>query len=171
MGKRLISCDFINASSFKVKLSNKAKLMYLFLITNADDKGFVANALETAKVLEEIDNTKENNVLVPFTYEDALQELIQSGHIYQFTDNHGNNTFLIRHWFCHNKLIKGLESNYQSLLKQVELIDNEWCMKKKPLKENKESKENNTNNENNEKTFLEELEEDEQEYTDNSMDL
>ena len=166
MGKRLISCDFLNASSFKVKLSNKAKLMYLYLITNADDKGFVSNALESANLLQELDNKENNNALVEFSYVDSLQELVESGHLYRFTDNHGNDTYLIRHWFKHNKLIKGLDTDYQSLLKMVELVDNEWEMRKKPLKENKESKENNINNE----TEINEIEE-ELDFKDNSMDL
>ena len=162
MGKRLISCDFINASSFKLKLSNKAKLMYIYLFANADDKGFVANALELAEKLQEIDNNENNNALVEFNYIDSLQELVDSGHLYKFTDNHGNDTYLIRHWFKHNKLIKGLESDYQSLLKMVELIDNEWEMRKKPVKENNINNEIQTNN-------IEELEE--TEFKDNSMDL
>ena len=150
MGRRLISCDFFNASSFKVKLTNKAKLMYLYLITNADDKGFVANALETARMLQDLENETENNSLVMFTYENALDELVENGLCYRFTDNYDNDTYLIRHWFYHNKLVKGLDTNFQTLLKKVELIDNKWQMRKKPLKENKESKENNVNNTNNE---------------------
>lgn len=166
MGKRLISCDFINASSFKLKLSNKAKLMYLYLITNGDDEGFVANALETAKVLQELENETNNNSLVEFTYESAIQELVESGHILRFTDKHGNDIILVRHWFYHNKLVKGLETNYKTVLKQVELIDNEWEIRKKPLKENKSNKDKEINiNE-----LLEE-EKEETEYTDNSMDL
>lgn len=167
MGKRLISCDFINASSFKVKLSNKAKLMYLYLITNADDKGFVTNALESAKLLQDIESEQNNNSLVEFTYENALEELVNGGLCYRFTDNHDNDTYLIRHWFYHNKLVKGLESNFQSLLKKVELVDNEWQIRKKPLKENKD----NENNENiNNETEINEIEE-ELDFKDNSMDL
>ena len=162
MGKRLISCDFINSSAFKVKLSNKAKLMYVYLFTNADDKGFVANALESARLLQDLENEENNNGLVEFTYENALQELVDKGLCYLFADKHGNDTYLIRHWFYHNKLIKDLESNYQSLLKQVQLVDNEWQMRKKPFKENKVNNVNNTNNENNETEI---------EYIDNSMDL
>lgn len=157
MAKRLISCDFINASAFKVKLSNKAKLMYLYLITNGDDMGFVANALETAKILQNVET--DNNGLVETTYEDSIEELVKSGHIFRFTDKHQNDIILVRHWFYHNKLVKGLETNYKSLLKQVELIDNEWQIRKKPLKENKinKSKEINVNNEK-EKSFEEIIE-------------
>ena len=56
---RLISCEFINAASFKNSLSNRAKLLYLLMFVNADDKGFVdttddiINALENAGVKED----------------------------------------------------------------------------------------------------------------------
>ena len=39
--KRMINCDFLNASKFKTRLSNKAKLLYMYMFINADDKGFV----------------------------------------------------------------------------------------------------------------------------------
>lgn len=142
--QRLINCDFFNVSGFKRNLSNKAKLLYFMFLANADDKGFVGNGLDVA---ENLDQCEENfdNVLFTIKYVDALKELVDKGFIYEFTDKHNNKTYLIRHWFLHNKNQKFLTTNYISYLIKVELVDNEYCLKgekkEKPLKE-KEIKEN-----------------------------
>ena len=140
--QRLINCDFFNVSGFKRNLSNKAKLLYFMFLANADDKGFVGNGLDIA---ENLDQCEENfdNVLFTIKYVDALKELVDKGFIYEFTDKHNNKTYLIRHWFLHNKNQKFLTTNYVSYLAKVELIDGEYHLKgeKKPTKENKEIKE------------------------------
>lgn len=135
MGKRLISCDFIKASGFLLKVSNKAKLIYICLFVNADDKGFVSNGLEIAQTLDHVETETKNVALVEETYETAIEELVQKGLIFQFYDKHNNYTILIRHWFYHNRLVKGLETNFQSLMNKVELIDNEYYIREKPYKE------------------------------------
>ena len=38
---RLVNCEFLNAGSFKVNVSNRAKLLYLMMIVSGDDRGFV----------------------------------------------------------------------------------------------------------------------------------
>ena len=152
---RLINCEFINASSFKINVSNKAKLLYLMMIGSADDRGFVDTTKDLINALT--DNEKEFNNTVSLellenTYNTALDELVEKGYLYEFKDNHSNKVYLIRHWFYHNKLIKGLWTNYRNFLEMVYLDNNEYVRGKKPLKEDniKETKQNKTKlNENN----------------------
>ena len=144
---RLINCEFINASSFKVNISNRAKLLYLLMIANADDKGFVDSTDELINALEKNDLEFDKKIsleLLQNTYESALNELLSKGYVYEFNDNHGNRVHLIRHWFYHNKFIKGLWTNYDNFLQQVFLEKNKYTLGKKPLKENK-IKETNVN--------------------------
>ena len=56
---------------------------------------------------------------------------------------------MIRHWFLHNKYIKGLWTNYRTFLNKVDLLDNEYV--RKPLKESniKDNKVNNNHKVNN----------------------
>ena len=144
---RLINCEFINAGSFKINISNKAQLLYLKMITNADDRGFVDSTQDLINSLTS--NEKEFNKTISLdllenTYNSALNELIDKGLVYEFVDNHKNIVHLIRHWFYHNKYVKGLWTNYKNFLEQVYLENNEYVLGKKPLKENK-IKETNTN--------------------------
>lgn len=73
-------------------------------------------------------------------YKAALTELVEKGLLFEFVDNHKNHIYLIRHWYYHNKLVKGLWSNYGSLLKKVEIADNEYVLKKSNTKENNTNK-------------------------------
>lgn len=118
---RLINCDFMNNMT---KVSNKAKLLYYTLFVNGDDRGFIGNSDELIKVLE----TQESG------YKQALQELVESGLIYEFSSNHDNKVYLIRHWYYHNKYRPNLWTNYIKYLQMVELIDNEYALKEKPFK-------------------------------------
>ena len=148
---RLINCDFLNAASFKVNMSNKAKLLYLSMLCVADDRGFVDSTNDLINTLT--NNEKEYNdsvslELLENTYNSALNELLDKGLIYEFQDNHKNKVHLIRHWFYHNRLIKGLWTNYRTFLNMVHLEENEYILgNKKPLKETniKENKENQSN--------------------------
>lgn len=137
---RLINCEFLNASSFKVNVSNKGKLLYLMMLMSADDRGFVDTTNDLINTLANNDKEYENNIpldLIGNTYNTALDELVQKGYIYEFKDNHQNKIHLIRHWFFHNKLVRGLWTNYRSFLNQVYLEDNEYILGVKPLKEDK----------------------------------
>ena len=140
--QRLINCDFFGVSGFTKNLSNKAKLLYFFFLANADDKGFVGNGLDLAENLDQCEQDFEN-VLFQYKYVDALKELVDKRLVYAFEDKCNNKTYLIRHWFLHNKNQKFLTTNYVSYLAKVELIDGEYHLKgeKKPTKENKENKE------------------------------
>ena len=137
--KRLLNCEFINASSFKVNLSNKAKLLYVYMFVNADDKGFVDTTNEIIESLTKNDTDFRNEInleLLENDYNSALVELIGRGLIFEFRDNHGNRIHLIRHWYYHNKMVKGLWTNYGGLLEKVHVSNNEYILGKKPLKEN-----------------------------------
>ena len=143
--QRLINCDFFGATGFTKNLSNKAKLLYFFFLANADDKGFVGNGLDLAENLDQCEQDFEN-VLFQYKYVDALKELVDKRLTYEFSDKVGNKTYLIRHWFLHNKNQKFLTTNFISYLAKVELVNNEYYIKEekeKPLKEkeNKKTKE------------------------------
>lgn len=141
---RLLNCEFLNASSFKVNVSNKGKLLYMLMILNGDDRGFVdstndlINALTTCE--KEFDNTISLDLLEN-TYKSALQELLDKGYLYEFKDNHNNKVHLVRHWFFHNKYVKNLWTNYKNFLELVHLENSEYILNSvKPLKEDKENK-------------------------------
>lgn len=143
---RLINCEFINSGSFKVNLSNKAKLLYLMMIISADDRGFVDTTQDLINSLTTNDKEYDNSVsleLLENTYNTALNELLDKGYIYEFKDNHSNTIHLIRHWWYHNKLVKGLWTNYFNLLDRVEIKNNKYVLKTH-IKENK-IEENNIN--------------------------
>lgn len=145
--QRLINCEFVNASSFKVNVSNRAKLLYLMMITNGDDRGFVDSVQDLINALTNNEKEFDNTIsleLLENTYNSALQELLDKGYIYEFKDSHSNRVYLIRHWFYHNKYKTGLWTNYKSFFEQVHLENNEYVMGKKPLKEDKLN-ETNTN--------------------------
>lgn len=137
---RLINCEFINAASFKNSLSNRAKLLYLLMFVSADDRGFVDTTQDLINALEKNDSEVDKNVsleLIQNTYNTAIDELVDKGLVYEFKDNHNNKVHLVRHWFYHNKLIKGLWTNYKNFLELVYLDNNEYILGKKPLKEDK----------------------------------
>ena len=147
--QRLINCDFLNASTFINGLGNKAKLLYLLMITNADDLGFVNNVHTIIEVLTNIDDESHqvNLELLKNDYTSALVELINKTYIYRFVDKHGNEIFVIKHWFMHNRYKQGLRTNYFTFYKQLEMENGEYYFKgkeKETLKESKvkENKEN-----------------------------
>ena len=147
--QRLINCDFLNASTFINGLGNKAKLLYLLMITNADDLGFVSNVHTIIDTLTSKDDESHqvNLELLKNDYTSALVELINKTYVYRFADKYGNEIYVIKHWFMHNKHSDNLRTNYYKFYKQLELYMGEYHLKEKkekPLKENKinESKEN-----------------------------
>ena len=141
---RLLNCDFLNDSSFLNDRTNKAKLLYVLMCLNADDVGFVGN---TKNILQSLaDNEHENGTislqLLNNDYNSALLELLTNGYLYEFKNKYGNSTYLIRHWFLHNKWKQGLRTNYPKYRNMVELSNYEYVFKKES------SKENNTNQSN-----------------------
>ena len=147
--QRLINCDFL-LNEFS-GMGNKAKLVYYTLIINADDLGFVGIANRLVEDLDKADNNVSLDLLEN-TYNVALQDLVDKGFLYVFKNNYGNSIYLIRHWFIHNKWIRGLTTNYKRFLKQVELVDGKWVMKtiikESNINQNntKQNKTNNTDN-------------------------
>ena len=133
--KRLINCDFLNASSFIDNLSNKAKLLYIYMFLNSDDRGWNGNTKSLMETLEKNDSEhqQESLSLLGNSYENAIQELVEKGLVLDFVDNHNNHIYLCKHWFVHNNWKKGLLTNYFKFAKQVDLVDNEYV--RKPLKE------------------------------------
>lgn len=126
--KRMINCDFVNASSFKLKISNKAKLLYFYIITNADDHGFVDNTDELIELLDSNDRKFHNEAsldLIPNDFSTALNELLDKGLLFDFQDKHGNHIYLIKHWFAHNIIPKARvrDSAYQKYLENAEIND------------------------------------------------
>lgn len=143
--KRLISCDFINSGSFS-KLSNKAKLLYTFIFTNADDKGFCDNAEILIDNLNCAENISNDNLLED-NYKVALQELIDKGLLFKFVGKHNNSVYLVRHWYYHNNFKKDLYTQYYKYLKKVELEENKYELRKKEtiIKEENKINENKLN--------------------------
>ena len=138
--KRMINCDFLNASKFKTRLSNKAKLLYMYMFINADDKGFVDTTEEIMDTLTNNDvlfHSQGSLDLVDNTYQSALSELINNGLVYEFLNRHNEKTHLIRHWHFHNIMLKNPSTNYNNLLKRVKMVENEYMLKT----ENDENKE------------------------------
>lgn len=130
--QRLLNCDFINDSPFKINLTNKAKLLYLYMFANADDRGFVGTTIELIRTLAKIDMDTGNQAtldLVPYTYKDALFELMDRGLIYEFKNKHNGRVHLIRHWYYHNHFFKKAWTNYGGYLKLVKLVNNEYQLR------------------------------------------
>lgn len=126
--KRMVNCDFVNASSFKLKISNKAKLLYFFILTNADDKGFVDNTDELIELLDSNDRKFHNEAsldLIPNDFSTALNELLEKGLLFEFTDKHNNHIYLIKHWYLHNIIPKARvrDSSYEKYLESAEIND------------------------------------------------
>ena len=125
MKQRLINCDFINAMS----VSNKAKLLYVYMFVNADDLGFVSNVSNIITLLTSNEGENISLELLNNDYNSALSELGNMGLLYKFTDRHGNSAYLIRHWFIHNKWKKDLRTNYFNFRSLVKLEDYEYHLK------------------------------------------
>lgn len=125
MKSRLINCDFLN----DMTTTNEATLLYYRLIVNADNRGFVGNAIELCDTLE--NKQQESVELVRYTFKDALFELQEKGLIYIFENNHKGVVVLIRHWYYHNHYVKTAWTNYGKILKQVKLVDSEYILRDK----------------------------------------
>ena len=133
MKQRLINCDFLLLGAFS-KLPNKAKLLYLMLFFNADDRGFVGNADTIIKDLETNDREFDNSVsleLLQNDYKSALNDLITNGYLLEFIDNHSNHIYLVVHFFYHNKYYAKAWTNYRQFLKLVKLQESKYVLRKK----------------------------------------
>ena len=133
MKQRLVNCDFLLLGAFS-KLPNKAKILYLMLFFNADDRGFVGNADTIITDLENNDNEFEKSVsleLLQNDYKSALENLVINGYLLEFIDNHSNHIYLVVHFFYHNKYYPKAWTNYKQFLKQVKLVDSKYVLRGK----------------------------------------
>lgn len=162
----MINCGFVNAGSFKLKTSNKAKLLYFYMLCSADDKGFVDNVEELIELLDSNDrkfDSQPQPTLIESNYSTALKELLDTGRIISFIDNHDNFIYLIRHWYLHNQIpkdrirdsayerfLEGLWVNeYGEYVKQMyDSCDTTATVKEIKLNKNKVNKSNNISNKN-----------------------
>lgn len=132
--KRMFNSNLVNASSFKMKVSNKAKLLFFYIMLNADDKGFCDNADELVVLLDKNDKLFHNEStldLVEMTYDGALTELVSKEYLIAFEDEDGNKIYLVKQWYRHNQIPKDriTESDYAKYLEKVEINDeNEYCL-------------------------------------------
>lgn len=119
----MINTEFVNVSQFKLKISNEAKLLYFYIVANADDKGFCAKADELIIILNSVSGTSKG--LIDTGYDIALKELLDKGYLYSFVDSYDNIIYLVRHWYIHNQIPKDRESesNYEKFLEKVCLDD------------------------------------------------
>lgn len=127
----LINCDFLLQSTF-LKLSNKAKLLYYAMLTNADSLGVVGTCDTIIDTMVKCDDNYEQAKLLGLQdqltneYVSAKIELVNKCYLYLFTDKLGNEIFVIKHWFIHNKYRDNLETNYKKIIKQLKLVDGEY---------------------------------------------
>lgn len=149
--KRMINSNIVNASSFKMQYSNKAKLLYFYIMLNADDKGFCDNADELVVLLDSNDRTFHNEAsldLLEHGYKQALQELVDRHLLLVFENKYGDKVYLVRQWYMHNQIPKDriTETTYVKYLEKVtinneneyELIQNKDDDIKEPQKVQKE---------------------------------
>lgn len=140
MQKRLINCNFVNSGSFS-KISNKAKLLYLMFLLNADDKGFVDNSNDIIEKLNRSDMERGDNssslLLLNNDYVSALNELIERGYLIAFANNHGDFIYLVSHWYFHQEYTSKTKTNYYNFFQQVQVVNGQYEKREKPLKEKK----------------------------------
>lgn len=107
--KRMLSREVIETDNF-YNLSKDAQALYLHLNLNADDDGFVNNALMTCRMLGV-------NISV-------INELVTLGYLIKVN----NGVYLIRHWLLNNNKIPNdryKESIYKEFLDNNIIYDEE----------------------------------------------
>ena len=119
--KRMINSNLVNASSFKMKTSNKAKLLYFYIMMNADDKGFCDNADELIALLNHNDAEYGDNPEGGKGFEEAIEELLNKNLLLVFENKYKDKVYLVRHWYLHNQIPKDrvTETTYVKYLSQV----------------------------------------------------
>ena len=131
----MFNSNLVNASSFKMKFSNKAKLLYFYIMLNADDKGFCDNADELIILLDSNDREfhKEASLdLVEHGYKSAIQELVDKHMLLVFENKYEDKVYLVRQWYLHNQIPKDrvTETTYVKYLEKVEInSEGEYVLK------------------------------------------
>lgn len=95
---RCYNCSFLLNDEF-IELSENAKVLYFYLMSSADDDGFISNV--------------KTQIRISGTKAESLEELINAGFIIKFN----NNVYVIVHWRQHNKIQK---DRYHPTLYQAE---------------------------------------------------
>ena len=132
VNKRLINCDFIK----DMEVSSKAIFLYLMLFVNADDMGFVGNSNRIISILNDKEKIETNSALIPYSYDEALVELVNKGLLLEFQNKYDGRVYLIRHWFYHNKHLSSMETNYTTFFDLVDLVNGKYYLgEEKPLRE------------------------------------
>lgn len=83
--RRMFSIQHINSDAF-IELSNNAKVVYFYLMSKADDDGFINGLSSVLRVTN--------------TSVDDVAELIENN----FLMHMGEKVYLITHWPSHNKI-------------------------------------------------------------------
>lgn len=109
MSKRCLESKILNSDKFQ-SLPATTKLLYIYLILEADNYGFLANAQGTM-------------TRIGATYED-LERLIINEYVLQLTKD----VYCIKHWFVHNKEDKRLSPDFQEI-ELVELRNKQYVLK------------------------------------------
>lgn len=102
--RRMISKDILYCDEF-LSLPDKEKVLYTYLIINADDDGFLKNYRH---IISTIEATQE-----------ALENLITSGFVIKFDSG----VIVLTHWLCQNQVqpTKKTETLYQDELQLLEV--------------------------------------------------
>ena len=95
---RCYNCSFLLNDEF-IELSENAKVLYFYLMSSADDDGFISNV--------------KTQIRISGTKAESLEELINAGFIIKFN----NKVYVIVHWRQHNKIQK---DRYHPTLYQAE---------------------------------------------------
>ena len=109
MSKRCLDSKIISSDKF-TQLDMSAKLLYIYLIFEADNYGFLASAYGT---VQRIGTTTQD-----------LKQLIDCGFLLKLP----NDVYCIVHWFIHNKEDKRLTPDFQEI-EYVELRNKQWCLR------------------------------------------
>lgn len=108
--RRFISKQIFNDDIF-TDLEVQARLLYVYLVLNADDDGFLKN-------------TKQMMFLSGADIND-LQTLVSAGYLYEFPSG----AFVIRHWNMMNKVqpTRKADTIYQNEKSELTIINNIYC--------------------------------------------
>lgn len=100
--RRCIALDIYNKDTF-IDMSDKAKMLYTYLMLNTDDYGFIINPKTVLRTCKASDK--------------ELQELVCSGFLIDF----GSGIYVITHWKAQNSIQPSRiqETIYQSERKQL----------------------------------------------------
>lgn len=112
--RRMFSSDIIQSDTF-INLSVETRLLYFYIMGNADDYGF-AKGLKSSLILTESNDSN-------------LQELIDANYLIQFESK----VCVVTHWQLQNRIAENIKSPtiYKDEFDQLEVIDKVYVRKSK----------------------------------------